>query len=177
MHPTRMAVENEVQNPCNANLRAAPTCIISVSLSDLTSDHHLQSPQIPFSHLHLSYTTSDSPSSTFFYCLSLFPTLYLHTILQLHPYGQNVLHNKRNKNLTFLGFCKITPSTISLMILLYRQTEGYSNTTKATLTWTVNRQNYASNLHIKQLFLPKTPEFPHIDCLQSSNTGGICKNA
>lgn len=35
--------------------------------------------------------------------------------------------------------------------------------------------NYASNLHIKQLFSPKTPEFPHIDCLQFANTGGICK--
>lgn len=81
------------------------------------------------------------------------------------------------ENLTFLGFCKITPSTSSLMNSLYRQTGGYSNTTKATLTWTVNRQNYASNLHIKQLLSPRTPEFPHIDCLQSSNTGGICKNA
>lgn len=35
---------------------------------------------------------------------------------------------------------------------------------------------YASNLHIEQLFLPKTPEFPHVDCLQFANTG-ICKNA
>lgn len=36
--------------------------------------------------------------------------------------------------------------------------------------------NYTSNLHIKQL-LPRTPEFPHKDCLQFANTGGICKNA
>lgn len=47
---------------------------------------------------------------------------------------------EKKKNLTFLGFCKITPSTISLVILRYRQTEEYSNTSKATLTWTVNRQ-------------------------------------
>lgn len=30
---------------------------------------------------------------------------------------------EKKKDLTFLGFCKITPSTISLVILLYRQTE------------------------------------------------------
>lgn len=26
-------------------------------------------------------------------------------------------------------------------------------------------------------FAPKSPNSPHIDCLQFGNTGGICKNA
>lgn len=45
-------VSREYTTPCNANL--------------CQTSHHLQDPQIPFSHLHLSHTTSNSLCSTAF---------------------------------------------------------------------------------------------------------------
>ena len=98
MHPTSMTVESKYSTNVIPTSKHPPTCVISVSLSlsDLTSDHQLQYPQFPFKHLHLSCTTSEPFWSPCFYCLSLFPTLYLH-ILQPLPNGHNVLHNKRKK--------------------------------------------------------------------------------
>lgn len=91
----------------NANLQTVPAWIISVShsLSDLTSDPHLQ-------HQHFLSVTSIchiqlpilSLKSTFFYCLSLFPALYLHKIL--HPSSTAWWKKKKQTSLTFLGFGK-----------------------------------------------------------------------
>lgn len=105
-------------------------------------------------------TTSESLWSTFLYSLS-------YAILQPLPLRQK-MYCITKKNLTFLGLSKITPSAISRVILAYRRAdETIQNISKATRTWTVNRQNKTKKkLCIqsasKQLILAKTPEFPHI---------------
>lgn len=54
-------------------------------------------------------------------------------------------------NVTFLGFCQIAPSTILLVILLYRQTdETFQTLLKEHTDVDSEPTNYQSNLHVKK---------------------------
>lgn len=127
-------------------MQTSKQCQLASFLSFSIRPHKWSSPAV-------STDSFQSPSSTQLLILSgqhfsIACPFFLHCTFKLYcnrfPMAKMYCMTKEKKNLTFLGFCKITPSNISLVILLYRQTdrqtEDYSNTSKATLTWTVNRQ-------------------------------------
>lgn len=85
-------------------------CQLASLLSDLTSE-----PQIPFQSPSSIPHTSHSLPSTLFLLPAPAPTLHLHSVLQPLPYDKKkkmyytTKNRIKNKNLTFLGFCKIIP--------------------------------------------------------------------
>lgn len=86
-------------------------------LSDLTSPagstDSFQSPSF------IPYDFQFSLLNSFF----LLPVPFSYAVLLLSTAAASLCQSVPHINMTFLGFCKITPSTTLLVILLYRQTE------------------------------------------------------
>lgn len=128
-------VSREYTTPCNANLQAAPTCIMSV-------------------RPHITCRIHRFLSVTFIYPIQL-PILSAQQLFLLPvPFSSAVLllstaaascQSAPHINVTFLGFCQIAPSTILLVILLYRQT----NETFQTLLKEHRRGQWTDKLPIQ----------------------------
>lgn len=115
-------------------------------LSDLTSPagstDSFQSPSF------IPHDFQFSPLNSFF----LLPVPFSYAVLLLSTAAASLCQSVPHINMTFLGFCKITPSTILLVILLYRQTEEtFQTLLNKNTDMDSEPTNYESNLHIKKL--------------------------
>lgn len=130
-------------------MQTSKQCQVPVSrpMSDFSHHHHLEYPQI----LHL--TIKRLPNPTFSIPCSFFQTSTLHysCFMCQKMTALASLRHWRTNSLHFLSGV--------FMILILRQIKDSSNTSKATLTWTVKRQIMQLICTLNKV-LPETPEFP-----------------